>query len=385
AAKGLVLVLGLAVLGALFHSSRLKSLRSPPSWVWPLGLLLIWGGLSALWAIDPAHSLLAAGRLLTLLASAVILSVFAQSLNDTERQKLLTYAAGSGLVFLGVFVLDAVSGLALLRYVKGLSNASGGNDYLVYQNPATLSLVLLGFPLGLAVLQRFGQRWGMAYLIALPALTIVFAHAQTPGLAALISAIAGFWLAKWIRPRQAGFAVAAFVLAVPFVIAALLSLENTWKMAAEFLLGHYVDAHLIPHSLLHRIGIWNFALEKLWEQPWLGWGLDGSRVIPGGRADIPNFTHVEVMPLHPHNGILQVWLELGVVGAALTALAGYRIASRLFEQGSLLDRRIALMTFLTYLILLTFSLGAWQNWWLAVVVLSYFIFCLSKTKTECAS
>ena len=83
-----------------------------------------------------------------------------------------------------------------------------------------------------------------------------------------------------------------------------------------------------------RVAIWRFTTERVVERPWLGWGMDASRMWPG------------VIPLHPHNAALQVWLELGVVGAACAAVA------------------------IAYLTIGALSFGVWQEWWLGLGVLA---------------
>ena len=68
----------------------------------------------------------------------------------------------------------------------------------------------------------------------------------------------------------------------------------------------------------HRLLIWRFTGARIAERPWLGWGLDAARAVPGG--DVEARPGEKFLPLHPHNAALQTWLELGVPGAMLFAL-----------------------------------------------------------------
>ena len=98
--------------------------------------------------------------------------------------------------------------------------------------------------------------------------------------------------------------------------------------ALDRLPGLLTAADAIKGSAGHRLLIWSFVGERIAERPLLGWGLDASRAIPGGKEEIrPGLTR---LPLHPHNAALQVWLELGMPGALLAALlsAGCGCASR---------------------------------------------------------
>ena len=99
---------------------------------------------------------------------------------------------------------------------------------------------------------------------------------------------------------------------------------------------------------------WTYATARIAEHPLLGWGLDASR------------TFGPAIGLHPHNNAMQVWLELGVAGASLTALA-WAIAFRRLSR----DRR-SLMTAATagsgavYLFFGAVIVGVWQEGWLAL-------------------
>src|SRR6185436_143672 len=72
-------------------------------------------------------------------------------------------------------------------------------------------------------------------------------------------------------------------------------------------------------SVAHRLCIWQFVGARIAEKPLLGWGLDSSRSIPGGEVECVD--EGPSISLHPHDAALQVWLELGIVGAfALAAV-----------------------------------------------------------------
>ena len=91
----------------------------------------------------------------------------------------------------------------------------------------------------------------------------------------------------------------------------------------------------------HRLLIWSFVGTRISERPALGWGLDSSRAIPGGKYEIrPGQAR---LPLHPHNAALQIWLELGGIGAlpaaALIALLWYRIRGATWPQALCRRRR----------------------------------------------
>jgi len=131
-------------------------------------------------------------------------------------------------------------------------------------------------------------------------------------------------------------------------------------------------ADALKGSAGHRLLIWSFVGERIAERPFTGWGLDAARAIPGGKDEVrPGLTR---LPLHPHNAALQLWLELGVPGAAMFALfVGWlwlRLARvpwpRLYvvSAGGSLTAALA-AAFAAY--------GIWQEWWLGTLGLALFL------------
>lgn len=113
----------------------------------------------------------------------------------------------------------------------------------------------------------------------------------------------------------------------------------------------------------HRFYITRFALEHIAERPLFGHGFDSSRAIPGGK--IEEFTNAPALPLHPHNAVLQIWLELGAVGAviagAIVVFVFGGMRAFLNDRATAASANSAFTAFVTIALL---SYGIWQNWWL---------------------
>nr|WP_255568584.1 O-antigen ligase family protein [Neoroseomonas alba] len=203
------------------------------------------------------------------------------------------------------------------------------------------------------------------------ALVLILLPGDTAKIAAVLGLVAAgaAQLAPRAVPRLIGAALGVTILVMPLLVALIpgLPLER------------------FPQSALHRMLIWDFAAERIAERPILGWGMEASREIPGGRnqpsaaaLDRMRITdpamrrwfgepHVNILPLHPHNGALQLWLELGAVGAAMAALlawflgvAAARAPSPAAATGALTSAAITAML----------SFGAWQAWWVAAMLLA---------------
>lgn len=162
------------------------------------------------------------------------------------------------------------------------------------------------------------------------------------------------------------------IMATPFVIH---SLPKDWL---------YCHSTSIGMSLAHRVIIWEFADSKVWEKPFFGWGLEAGRTIPGGKNKValppcqdgqrvfpaPPMA-LESLPLHPHNSALQIWLNFGLAGVVLAALALWRLVQGGMAQArSRLDK--ALVTTTTVMIFLVFNISysLWQSWLIGVSIVA---------------
>ena len=265
-----------------------------------LGLLLLWGGLSALWAIEPARSLVKDLQLAGLFAAAIVLAAAARSIADARRLAVLAIA-GTAL------------GLALASsdFVTsgGLSDHVSARPFAPPRlNQIAVWLAIMLLPLT-AFLWGSGRRLlGIAAAFAIGA--TVFLLDGTTAKSALLLSLPVAALLYWRRRVVARIAAALSLVAV-------LTAPLTLPLLADDPLV-LRDADTVKTSLAHRFYIWDFVGKRIAERPLLGWGLDSARAIPGGKELIR--LDQRRLPLHPHNAPLQLWLELGLPGAVLFAL-----------------------------------------------------------------
>jgi Lipid A core - O-antigen ligase and related enzymes len=135
-------------------------------------------------------------------------------------------------------------------------------------------------------------------------------------------------------------------------------------------------------SHIHRFMIWNTTVNHIKENPIIGHGLDTSRslyskndriisdVLIRGTSEEKKID-AEPIPLHPHNAILQIWLELGLVGATLLALflIGLLNLVKKVTQNRW-EAAACYGIFTSGLTISSLSYGIWQSWWLAGLLLS---------------
>ena len=90
--------------------------------------------------------------------------------------------------------------------------------------------------------------------------------------------------------------------------------------------------------------------------------------LPGYGDPVPAdcVTWEESLPLHPHDGWLQIWLELGGIGAGLVALLLWTVVSRLGRlRAAPSAQATAAATLVAGLTICSVSFGVWQSWWLS--------------------
>ncbi len=330
-----------------------------------LGGMWLIGAASLVWTIDKSGSLSKLGQLSALIAAGLVLCDAATRLDEKSR-RIVEY--GLSLGFLLTLILIAVEILAKGPIARMTSrNGFDFDQTAVYgmwflKNSATL-VVILVWPVVVILWRRLGARLILLMLIGVAWELYVIRSAS----AALAFIAGGGFFALSLRWPDKTMKM-LMILAILFISA--LPILPRLFFAQESVVSR------LSGSSHHRLTIWNFAAEKIAEKPLLGWGLDSSRSIPGGKEIVPYMAdgspyaqaNEEKLPLHPHNGFLQFWLELGVIGTTLGALLALFVVYRA-GSGSQpgLPRAAALATTVAALVVFSLSYGAWQSWWVSTL------------------
>jgi O-antigen ligase len=324
--------------------------------------LVIWGGLSWFWSIDPWHSLLATARLSIFIAAFFALSHSALCLSEKERAliRLLICAGG----WLGI-----IAGLVVVVGTYGYTIWSGEGEFLedrLNHFNRTGAILLILFWGALATTQ---QKYGRSISIPFLCMTGILCF-LVPSSALFLAFLLGlcvFGLAHFSLTLSKALLLFAFLFYVVLMPVVTLIGPSIIAMTTELL------ANPIPQ--IHRIEVWQFCLEKIAQYPLLGFGFDTSHKIPGGETQVLLYvapdgsaTSGPLMPLHPHSAPLQVCLELGIPGLCLLALL-FRLAIRGIPSN--MDRRsesrAAVATVASGFTLAVLSFDIWQGWWLCAL------------------
>lgn len=329
-----------------------EMLRSPLSRT--IAALLVWAAVSCVWAPHPGGSVVLVIQVAAVMAAGGVLIAAVSCLDDVTRKRAIGAIAIAGPILLFLAASELIDRGILAHAIRGWPEVFVYNP-VRYDRGAAIAAII-AWPTVLVLSRRVRPSAAIVFAI----LTLVLLFLLQMAAARLAFAVGGFvYLISLWKPRAVlniltvGM-VAAILLAPPVLIAAG-AVQNLPVVADEL-------PKTAP-SERHRLLIAQFALAHIAERPLFGHGFDSSRAIPGGKAE--KFENAPALPLHPHNAILQVWLELGAVGAVITAaivtliLCGMRAFSA--DRGSAAGANATVAAFATIALL---SYGIWQNWWL---------------------
>lgn len=337
-----------------------------------------YSALSAIWALDPADTLAHVGAAAVMLASAQMVTSWIGVQGETRLRFLAFWLVVGVCVGIAYLLIETVSMQGIKRLLMNtflLPDTSNkmyqideqGNisiqRYELNRNVAAANLLL--WPALLCAYRVFRSpfRLILCAIIFAAIVFVTFSSVHETSKIALLLATPVF-AAAIFKPRWALFTVltglvVTIVAIVPLSIYAHQSLhldKSTW----------------LQFSAQQRIIIWGTLADRVSDAPILGVGVRSTYAMNlAQRAEDreePQPGSSGIAP-HAHNVYLQMWFELGAIGALLMALCG--LAFLLFV--SKLDSRIvpfALAALTTGFIEVASSWDIWQRWFFALLAIS---------------
>ena len=144
---------------------------------------------------------------------------------------------------------------------------------------------------------------------------------------------------------------------------------------------HQWSQNLDP-SYTHRLFISNSVTNQIFQKFWTGFGFGSSRLQEFGiKAEeitiaVSNNQQILEAPVHPHNFMLQIWLELGAIGVILASLSWIMYWHRQYHKSD--SYYIAFWA--SALSVAVTSISIWQSWWLFLMVTLLPIYCKKTAK-----
>jgi O-antigen ligase len=317
---------------------------------------IVFAAISLAWTAAPGEAAgRAAATLPLILLAATIATAAVRTRDNRPGDATLARAFVAGMVLgLGLMLIE----LLFDQPLRALFGGEVTSMSILRLNRSAVAFACFVWPAALLLVNDGRPRTAFALAVA-ATLAIFLSESQSAQLGLLVGALV-FPLALW-RER-----IARGLVALLPVLAALVMVP-----AAQVLRWFDVSlAAVLPLSFRQRIEIWDFTARRVGENLWFGHGLDASRNIAnGGEVSAFQAAGNPILPLHPHNAFLQLWLELGLVGVALM-VAGLTAAVLAVGRLPAAARPFALAAAASALAMLAVAYGVWQGWWVGTLTLT---------------
>ncbi|MBP6985415.1 MAG: O-antigen ligase family protein [Alphaproteobacteria bacterium] len=327
---------------------------------WPLLAFLIWSLLACTWSLTPSVNAGAVAKIV--LSLCVGASVYSYLQWDSQTKFMKWFATGY-IIALSLLILDEILNTYILRSLRGPHM-----ETKEYSHGLTL-LVLSLWSMMTFLKEQHLSRKLLLYVTLFIGLFYMTDHSAT--LAFFVSTVVFFIV--YFSPK--------FFIRLSAVLSVVVIMSFP-------LLMHQIDPQqviqsagsvLLKKSYHHRLFILKRTATMIFKRPWMGHGLDSYRSTTDTKADFATEVsklHVleqnpELNPdvlgqaTHPHNFSLQLWFELGAIGAVLFSLflftSLWRISS---TEGKTLEKSAFMGTYSGMFLIAHTAFGAWQTWWL---------------------
>ena len=286
-------------------------------------------------------------------AVPVILSawVAGRALARAPVQALARPAVGAFCALLTLLIVERVTD----GFVIGLARTGDSRDRLFdILSPGLALLSCLVFPAA-ALLARLTGRTLAGWGLVAVCLGLGLSYRMDAAPVAIACGCVSYAVVR--ATKKPGFIL---------ILLGIAAVALSWGAVAALAWRHSQQEWLTGHINLnwgYRVEIWNRVHELISGRPWAGYGFDTARIIAQG----PGVTF-----LHPHNGLLQIWLELGLVGVVLFLGWGAAAAWAYLRARPAPDRlATAAATVTAVAVFWLISFGVWQGWWLAAIGLTF--------------
>ncbi len=364
----LAVMIGLALICLLLTEERFEHWRRGLSRLHtPLGylILLTFAGWlpNVLVSLDPLRSFEAAAR--TLLIIGALTGVWS-AFNSNE--KLIDIALKALIVMSAITVVIAVLSMTVwpeLFWVLKLRGVQSTRVFTEMKPFASLSALVI--PVLIWTAFRLPLRWSVLSVIGIAGfLAAVWLSYDRAAIAGIIGAVICVAIAIASRGRSLKRALPMIIVAIALIVVTLIWLKSTRMLVR----GPGVVDWFAPIWLLdfERQTMWIYAWEMMKQSPWFGLGINTINLVSGTEAIMPGTRALEMIPGHPHNWLIEVWAETGIVGLLpllTTIAASFWIALQRFRADIGDDALVSLAVFAGYWASGLFNFSYWSVWWQA--------------------
>jgi len=304
------------------------------------------------WAMRPAVGLFTWGEAIIPVVSGAVLVLSWRA--APPPRWMIRALAGSMLIAGGLIVAELLLNFPL----RPLFARRVGT--FIHNRPVVTLFLLLG-PMLVLVGSQERRTLFWAVLLGIVA-TILVSDSEAAKLG-LLAAAGTFVLCYapfiWVR-RLVAVALLGLIWVQPFF----------GSTVASAVPDKVIEATKAGHSR-ERIELWQAFSDVSRHYPIFGTGFSSSPYMGSHPvATEINPAYRKMLRVgHPHNAFLQVWVELGAVGALLLTAIVFWVLKRLSSAPADI-RRIGFMTVMSASAIALVSHGAWQGWWIAALALA---------------
>ncbi len=266
---------------------------------------------SVLWSDNPDLSL---RRSISLVGTTLFGVYLAKRYSVNEQLRLLAWTCGIA-VLLSIVVAVilpsyGVMGKGSITTAESIAHTGAWRGIYIHKNSLGRMMVLSAVVFRLLAAENYRWRWAAQVGLGLSVALILLSTSKS-SLTIFLTILALLPIYKALRWN--------YTWAIPFFMTVILTggaFATLFFGNAETILG----ALGRDITLTGRTDVWAAVIGKIGERPWLGYGYNAFWLgVAGESEDIWTELHWEVP--HSHNGFLDLWLDLGLLGAATFALS----------------------------------------------------------------
>lgn len=337
--------------------------------------------ISSLWSADPLYALERSGKIgLVLLPGALWVAALTR-FPETIKKSILKGLTVIAVIAAALFTSDLALDYPFMRLMHRLSGDT--DPFRNFElNRGIVTLVFLFLPvLFFLYRERFSKNGSVikalgasAALAALLVPILVMTQSQSAQMAFVAALFFMVFFPVKCRFAWLGLKIVFClgILSAPFVAITLFSMVPHAELAQNMQGSWLQNANVLP-----RLEIWDFVSRYILDHFWIGSGVEATRLVAA--FDTKELYQPGLTLLHPHNAILQIWMEFGLLGAVLTCAAAMLLLGRIATQPDPLSRRLSLGLLMAFCAVGMVGWGLWQGWWLGLIMFMVGLCALTQT------
>lgn len=310
--------------------------------------------ISLIWATHFDPSFHQVKNFALLLPPLLLLVSLAESLRKDHIAPYLHYYAFAVTIGAAVMILEILWGGLIFNLTHGRPMDVVPNTF--EYNRGAILLVICSFG-AMAILREKLNHIAAPLIIAIPlAIALFMCESQSAQLMFLVGFATIFlfpykYKAAWILMK---ISIVSLMFVIPFIV--ILAFQHITSGVQDIRILY--DANVGP-----RLEIWDYVSRYAMENPLTGYGVNVTRAITD--FDCHYLFNTTNLVLHPHNFMLQIWIEFGLLGILLAIGFVYHLLTLIQTRFTIAQQKILLPTFMTSFLAASTAFGMWQGMWVA--------------------